>query len=75
MAADVNPRVEPGERHRVRKAVLFYRNLVNHAFELGQIARIENEIQHHHHFSHSVSPPRCPRWHDHSAPHGHDAPR
>jgi hypothetical protein len=73
MAADENPRVEPGESHRVRKAVLFYRNLVSHVIELGQIARIEIEIQHR--FPHAASPPRCPRWHDHSSPHGPEAPR
>jgi len=73
MGADENPKVEPVERHRVRKAVLFYRNLVSHVIELGQIARIEIEIQNR--FPHSASPPRCPRWHDHSSPHGPHAPR
>ncbi len=73
MAGDEKPRAEAAEGRRRRRAVLFYQTLVNHAIELGQIARIENEIQHH--FSHSVSPPRCPCWHDHSSPHGHDALR
>ncbi len=72
MGADEKPRVEPVERHRVRKAVLFYRNLISHAIELGEIARIETEL--HKRFPHSASPPRCPRWHDHS-PHGGDARR
>jgi hypothetical protein len=73
MGADDNPAVEAAERHRVRRTLLFYRNLISHAKELGEIARIEIEIQNR--FPHAASPPRCPRWHDHSSPHGRDAPR
>ena len=73
MGADLSPGGQAAERHRVRKALLFYRNLVSHALELGEIARIETEIQSR--FPHAVSPPRCPRWHDHRPPHEPHAPR
>jgi hypothetical protein len=73
MGTDEKPDVDPVERHRVRSVVLFCRNLVSHAKELGEIARIEIEIQNR--FPHSAAPPRCPRWHDDSSRHGPHAPR
>jgi len=60
--------------HVARRAALFYRNLVTRVVELGEIARIELEIQRR--FPHGASPPRCPCWHNHKPPHGqHEAPR
>lgn len=60
--------------HVSRKAVLFYQNLVARVIELGEVARIELEIQSR--FPHAASPPRCPCWHNHASPHGpHNAPR
>ena len=60
--------------HVSRKAVLFYQNLVARVIELGEVARIELEIQSR--FPHAASPPRCPCWHNNASPHGpHNAPR
>jgi hypothetical protein len=49
-------------RGRRTRTLTFYRRIVNGAFELGEVARIEIEIQK---LYASASPePRCPRWHE-----------
>jgi hypothetical protein len=78
MGGDLNVQVEQAgvERKEVRvsgKAALFYRNFVTRVIELGEIARIEIEIQNR--FLHGAAPPRCPSWHHHNPPHGPEAHR
>jgi hypothetical protein len=73
MIADADVRVEragvEGKEVRApKKATLFYRNFVTRVIELGEVARIEIELQSL--FLHGASPPRCPCWHHHKPPHG-----
>jgi hypothetical protein len=46
---------------------------VTRVIELGEIARIEIEIQNR--FLHGAAPPRCPSWHHQNPPHGPEAHR
>jgi hypothetical protein len=68
MVTDEDLKVTPEEVRRTHRATLFYRSLVSRVIELGEIARMEIEIQHR--FPHAASPPRCPCWHNHSSSHG-----
>jgi hypothetical protein len=60
MGAGEDLRIGPAHGRRRRQAALFYRNLISHVIELGEIALIEIEIQK----SIPMTPPQphCPSW-------------
>jgi len=60
MGADRNFEVEGTGKHR-RMTTALYGIIVTAAFELGEIARMEIEIQKS--YPHASPQPRCPCWH------------
>ncbi len=71
MGADENLQRGPAGGRRSWRVSLFYKTFVSRVFELGEIARMEIEIQK------SIPPasqqPRCPSWHNCSSPEQQDS--
>ena len=59
MGADIRLRVGEAGEHRTYTSALL-RKIVTGAFELGEVARIEMEIQDL--YLSASAPPRCPSW-------------
>jgi len=60
MGTDKSLKAEAAGKRRMTTAA-FYRILVNGALELGEVARLEVEIQKF--YPHARPQPRCPDWH------------